>query len=199
MKKNTLNMSSTEPFFQKITNLTRLQRVLICVATVVVLVGAFGFFLYKPKIDRMATLRSDITSEERKLERTRRSAQEYDFYKEKMDEARAQFEIVSRELPGTEEIPSLLTSISHAGNAAGLRFLLFQPQSESEKDFYAEIPIRMELTGTYHEFGSFLDRLARLSRIVNINNCSTQGQNDSLRINCTAVTYRFIGDQPSQN
>lgn len=199
MKKNKLNMNAIEPFFQKIASLTRLQRVLICVATVVVVVGAFGFFLYKPKVDQMAALRSDITSEERKLERTRRSAQEYDRYREKMEEARAQFEVVSRELPGTEEIPSLLTSISHAGNAAGLRFLLFQPQSESEKDFYAEIPIRMELTGTYHEFGGFLDRLARLSRIVNVNNCSTQGQNDSLRINCTAVTYRFIGDQPSQN
>jgi type IV pilus assembly protein PilO len=193
---NRLKLSKAiDPVFQKIGGLSRLYRILICVATVVVLVAAFGFLLYKPKLDSMTRLKSDITTTEQRLERVKRSAQEYDTYKAKMDEARAQFEIVSRELPLTEEIPSLLTSISQAGNAAGLKFLLFQPQAENRKDFYAEIPVRMELSGTYHELGNFFDRLARLSRIVNIDNCSTQRAGSDLRISCTAITYRFVGEK----
>ena len=195
MARDKSTMQAAESSIQKIAGLSRLQRILICAATVILIVSAFGFFMYKPKLDAMAKLRTDITTAEQRLEKTKRSAGEYDKYKALMDEARAQFVIVSRELPGTEEIPSLLTSISQAGNASGLEFLLFQPQAENKKDFYAEIPIRMELLGRYHELGNFLDRMARLSRIVNIDNCSTQEQNQSLRISCTALTYKFIGEQ----
>ena len=197
MTKNKVAPSSIEQLFQKITDLNRLHRILICVATVVVLVSAFGFFMYKPKIDSMTKLSTNITQAEQKLERTKRSAREYDKYKELMDNARAQFDIISRELPGTEEIPSLLTSISQAGNASGLEFLLFQPQAERPKDFYSEIPIRMELSGKYHELGNFFDRMARLSRIVNIDNCLTLQQNDLLKISCTALTYKFVGEAAS--
>lgn len=197
MRKNLTTTGSIEPFFEKIAGLTRLQRILICIVSVAILLAAFGFFLYKPKIDDMASLNSEISRTEKKLERTKASAAEYEEYKEKMDEARLQFDRVSRELPISEEIPSLLTNISQAGNAAGLKFLRFQPQSESKKDFYAEIPIRMELSGSYHQLGNFFDRLARLSRIVNIDNCSTRRQDASLSISCTAVTYRFIGEEES--
>lgn len=198
MKKNVSAMSAIDPLFQKIAGLNKLYRILICVATVVVLLAAFGYFLYKPKLDRMATLRNDITTAEQRLNTTKRNAQDYDLYKQKMEEARVQFITIAQELPSTEEIPSLLTSISQAGGEAGLKFLLFQPQSETLKEFYAEIPIRMELSGRYHELGNFFDRVAHLSRIVNIDNCSTQRSGDLLRITCTAITYRFIGSPAGQ-
>ena len=199
MKKSNLNLDALTPVFTTIAGLTRTQRILICVATVVLIAAVFGYFLYKPKIEDMAALNEDITRAEQKLATTKRNAAEYDKYREMMDDAQARFAVISQELPATEEIPSLLTSISQAGSASGLRFLLFQPQSESRKDFYAEIPVRMELSGSYHELGNFFDRLARLSRIVNIDNCSTRRQNEALDISCTAVTYRFIGEQASDN
>ncbi len=194
MRKNVSVMGAMEPLFQKIGSLKRLHRILICVATVVVLIAAFGFLLYMPKIDRIADLRSDIADTEDRLASLKKSAQEYDEYQQKMEDARVQFEQIARQLPITEEIPSLLTNISQAGRSSGLTFLLFRPQSEDKKDFYAEIPIQMELSGTYHQLGNFFDRLARLSRIVNIKNCSTQKQDESLKIDCTAITYRFIGE-----
>lgn len=198
MNKNKLSQA-LEPFFQQIGGLSRLYRILICVATVVIVVAAFGFGLYKPKLDRMAVLQKNINTTEQRLETVKISASEYDKYQALMEDAKAQFARVSRELPLTEEIPSLLTEISKAGNASGLKFLLFQPQAERRKDFYAEIPIRMELLGGYHDLGNFSDRLARLSRIVNIDNCSTQGSGSALKITCTAITYRFVGEQASQN
>jgi len=71
-------------------------------------------------------------------------------------------------LPDKKEIPSLLTSISEAGKEAGLEFLLFQPISEINKDFYAEIPVSIKVAGNYHNVGLFFDNVSRLFRIVNI-------------------------------
>ncbi len=77
--------------------------------------------------------------------------------------------VAAKALPEKDEVPSLLTSISQVGNEAGLEFLLFKPEAEVLKDFYAELPITMELSGSYHDLGVFFDQLAGMPRIVNIN------------------------------
>ncbi|MCF8024231.1 MAG: type 4a pilus biogenesis protein PilO [Desulfobacteraceae bacterium] len=198
MKNTNMSLQSTDAFFQKIGQLTKLQRILISVGAAVVVIAIFGYFLYLPKLDRMAELRDEIETSQQKLERTKAKANAYDAVKKRYDDAREQFELVARALPDKEEIPSLLTGISQAGKASGLKFLLFEPQSESQKDFYSEIPVKMELTGGYHDLGVFFDRLARLSRIVNVKDFSIARSDNSpggLGIACTAVTYKFI-EQP---
>ncbi|MGM0453219.1 MAG: type 4a pilus biogenesis protein PilO [Thermodesulfobacteriota bacterium] len=193
MDKINLSLDSIEPFFKKIADLTRLQRILICVAAVVVIVAVFVFFFYKPKYEEMGRLQSNIEKQEKKLARTKRNAKEFAKYKKKIEDARAQFEEVSRALPNKEEIPSLLTGISQAGKSSGLNFLLFQPQSEKKEGFYAKIPISMELSGTYHELGEFFDKLAGMSRIVNVDSFALDKQADNrLKISCRALTYKFI-------
>lgn len=199
MKRKNASLQRIEPFFEKIGELTKVQRILICAAVAVVLIGVFGYFLYLPKFNRISDLRGDIGKAEEKLTRTKRQAQAYDAFKKQYEEAKARFELVARALPEKEEIPSLLTAISQAGKAAGLKFLLFQPQDEIVKDFYAEIHVKMELAGTYHDLGVFYDKLARLSRIVNVSDFSISKTADNadnpgsaLQISCTAVTYKFI-------
>ncbi len=193
MDKINLPLDSIEPLFKKIGDLTRLQRILICVAAVVVIVAVFAFFFYKPKIDKMSRLQSKIEKQEKKLARTKRNAREFAEYKKKIEDAKAQFEVVSRALPNKEEIPSLLTGISQAGKSSGLNFVLFQPQSEKKEGFYAKIPINMELSGTYHDLGEFFDKLAGMSRIVNVDNFALDKQsNNRLKISCQALTYKFI-------
>jgi len=199
MKKIEFSLNALEPAIKKLSDLTRIQRILICVATVLVVIAAFGFLLYKPKIDDMGKLGKEISEVEEKLKKTKRSASEYAKYHQQIEEAKAQFAVISRALPNTEEIPSLLTSISQAGNTSGLNFNLFQPLSEAKKDFYSEIPIKMELSGTYHDLGTFFDKLARLSRIVNISSCATQSINELLTISCTAVTYKFVEQTDNQS
>jgi type IV pilus assembly protein PilO len=102
-------------------------------------------------------------------------------------------------LPEKKEIPTLLASVSRSGQDAGLEFLLFQPKNENNKDFYAEIPVAIEVTGSYHNVALFFDKVARLSRIVNIDNINLTAQKAkeagkglSLKTSCTAITYRFI-------
>ncbi|MFP3999414.1 MAG: type 4a pilus biogenesis protein PilO [Desulfobacterales bacterium] len=201
MKNISISLQSIDPFFQKIGQLTKLQRGLICIGAAVVVIAGFAYFLYLPEFDRIGDLRDQIKASQEKLELTKRKADAYDAVKKEYDEARAQFEIVARALPEKEEIPSLLTGMSQAGKASGLNFLLFQPQGETKKEFYGELPVKMELEGGYHDLGVFFDRLARLSRIVNVKDFSIQQSDNSparLKIACTAVTYKFI-EQPDDS
>ncbi|MCF8110219.1 MAG: type 4a pilus biogenesis protein PilO [Desulfobacteraceae bacterium] len=196
MKNINISLQGIEPFFQKIGQLTKLQRILISIGAAVVVIVVFGWLFYLPELNRISDLREQIETAQQKLAVVKSKANAYDAVKKEYDEARAQFEIVARALPEKEEIPSLLTGISQAGKASGLNFLLFQPQSEAKKSFYAEIPVKMELAGSYHDLGVFFDRLARLSRIVNVKDFSIaqdSGNSPSrLKISCTAVTYKFI-------
>jgi type IV pilus assembly protein PilO len=200
MKKKQKSREGLEPLFRKIADLTKLQRILICAAVVILLLVIFGFFSYLPKYERIDRLKTDIKSSEQKLSITKRKAAQYESVKKEHEKAKAGFELAARALPDKEEIPSLLTGISQAGKVSGLVFILFQPQAEEIKDFYAEIPVKMELSGKYHDLGSFYDRIARLSRIVNIKDFSIKGDSgnpgNTLKIACTAVTYKFI-DQPA--
>ncbi|MBS3808584.1 MAG: type 4a pilus biogenesis protein PilO [Desulfobacterales bacterium] len=196
MKKSNMTLGNLDSFFQKIGQLTKLQRLLISVGTAIVIIAVFGYLQFLPKFDRMDELNGEIKTSQQKLKQVQKKAQRYKALKKRYDEAQAQFKIVSRALPEKEEIPSLLTGISQAGKDSGLKFLLFEPQSEKVKDFYAEIPIKMELSGGYHDLGLFFDKLARLSRVVNVENFSITAESRNpggeLKISCTAVTYKFI-------
>jgi type IV pilus assembly protein PilO len=97
-------------------------------------------------------------------------------------------------LPEKKEIPSLLTAISRAGRDVGLEFLLFQPGAEVPKEFYAEIPVSINVVGPYQNIALFFDKVARLFRVVNINDIAmgSKGSTRDLNTTCTAITYRFI-------
>lgn len=194
MKKSSLS-SSVEPLIQRIGQLSRLQRIIIGAAVVVVIVGVFIYFFCVPKYQEIDRLKEDIAKTEKKLAETKEKAAALDEYKEKMEAARAKFTIVSRALPLKDEVPSLLTSVSQAGKDSGLTFLLFEPKEEKKQDFYAEIPVNMNLSGTYHDLGEFFDKLAGMSRIVNVREfemASKDAMSTNLNISCTAETYKFI-------
>ncbi len=199
MKKIELPLNSIEPLIQKISDLTKVQRIAICVAVVVVVVGIFVYFLYMPKYEEIGKLKKDITAQEALLKKTKQNAAQFVKYQKLMEEKQAEFNVVSRALPIKREIPSLLINISQYGKAAGLEFLLFEPKAEKKKNFYAEIPVQMKLSGTYHELGVFFDKLASMNRIVNINRFDLEGSSSNLSISCVAATYKFIessGEEP---
>ena len=192
MKKIELPLNSIEPLIQKISDLTKVQRIAICVAVVVVVVGVFVYFLYMPKYKEIGKLKEDITQQEELLAKTKQNAAQFAKYQKLMEEKQAEFNVVSRALPLKREIPSLLINISQYGKDAGLEFLLFKPQAEKKKNFYAEIPVQMNLSGTYHNLGVFFDKLAGMNRIVNINRFDLKGKGSNLSISCVAATYKFI-------
>ncbi len=183
-----------QPIIENVEKLSKGQRIGICAGTFFLLIGSYVYFSYLPKFNEIDQLKQDIDDLERKLMLARRKALQLNKYRKMMEEAEMEFKIAKKALPDKKEIPSLLTGITNSGKEAGLEFLLFKPNPEAAKGFYAEIPVSIKVTGNYHNIAVFFDKVARLFRIVNITDIrmnSIKGTNN-LNGSCTAVTYRFV-------
>lgn len=194
MKKSTPSLQAMAPIFQKIEGLTRLQRIIICVASFLILIGSFVYFSYLPKIEMIESLEKQRSALETQLTTAKAKAKQLASYREKKKKAEADFMVAKKLLPETKEIPGLLTSISQSGQDAGLEFLMFQPKSEVRKDFYAEIPVDIKVSGGYHNVAIFFDNVSRLYRIVNMQDIEIKAEQKGnlLTTTCTAVTYMFV-------
>ncbi|CAB1083281.1 hypothetical protein D1AOALGA4SA_10855 [Olavius algarvensis Delta 1 endosymbiont] len=188
--------ASVEPFLEKVESLSKIQRIVISVAIFGLITGGFIYFLYWPKLEQLNRLNTRLEKIEKKLVAAKNNAKDMKKFQSKMKEAEAQFRMAMKKLPEKEEIPSLLSSISNSGQLVGLDFLLFEPKAEKKKKFYAEIPVAMNIRGDYHNLALFFDEVARLSRIVNIQNIQIAKTKDKssheLNTKCVAVTYKFI-------
>jgi type IV pilus assembly protein PilO len=160
-----------------------------------------------PKYDEINILKKSIAEQEETLKNTKKNAAQYAEYQKKLEAAQAKFNVVAKALPLTDEVPALLTGISQVGKDSGLTFLLFKPEKEIMKEFYAELPIKMDLSGSYHDLGVFFDQLAGMPRIVNVKKFDINIEQkkrkgavagDGLSIVCTAETYKFVEPQPEK-
>jgi type IV pilus assembly protein PilO len=119
-------------------------------------------------------------------------------YKQQLKDIERSFGALLRQLPGKTEVPNLLVDISQSGLSAGLEEKLFQPQPEQKKDFYAELPIKISLTGSYHQFGEFVSGIAALPRIVTLHDIEIKSASkdayDQLTLDLTAKTYRYLDE-----
>ena len=168
---------------------------------VIVFIGVLGMGIYftiikdkAPQLEKAEAAEIDLRQV---FENKQRKAANYDDYRAQLAQIEQSFGTMLRQLPGETEIPSLIVDISQTGLAAGLQERLFEPQSEVPRDFYAEKPIRIRLTGGYHEIADFVSGIAALPRIVtlhNINITSSGGRGvyNELTIEVTAKTYRYI-------
>jgi type IV pilus assembly protein PilO len=109
----------------------------------------------------------------------------------------AQFQEALKLLPNEKEIPALLTKLSELGNESQLDVRLVKPKSESSKEFYVEMPVAIEVRGTYNDVAVFFDRVGHMERIMNIQNVSMKPEKErstTLITTCDATTYRFKGN-----
>jgi type IV pilus assembly protein PilO len=107
-----------------------------------------------------------------------------------------QFKEALKLLPNQKEIPSLLKKVTQLGDDSELDFRLFRPRREIPKEFYVEIPVAIEIRGSYHNVAIFFDKIGHMERIMNILNVSMKpvaGGSTTLITTCDAVTYRFKG------
>ena len=166
-----------------------------------VLVTGIGvyFFIVKDLNPRLE--REEAKEQELRLtfENKQRKAANYDAYKAQLTQIEQSFGTMLRQLPGETEIPSLIVDISQTGLAAGLQEKLFQPQPEIPRDFYAEKPIKIRLTGGYHEIGNFVSGIAALPRIVTLHDITITPESkdsfDNLSMEVTAQTYRYLDEE----
>ncbi len=185
------------PVFERIEKLTKPQRIGIYAGTLVLILGLSVWLSFWPKYEQIDRLGKQLQQVKAELAKARKNADELNEWRSKMKKKEAQYKTVMRALPEKEEIPSLLAGISQAGKDAGLEFLLFQPRPESTKEFYAEIPVAINVSGGYHQVAVFFDKVANLPRIVNIRDVkmvpeSGKGAGGTLKTACQAVTYKFV-------
>jgi type IV pilus assembly protein PilO len=168
-----------------------------------VICTAFAWYMFiwnddRPVLQKVEADELDLRSQ---FENKQQRAANLDAYKAQLAEMERSFGAMLRQLPGKTEVPNLLVDISQTGLAAGLQEKLFQPAGEQTKGFYAELPIKIRLVGTYHEFGTFVSGIAALPRIVTLDDISITpasdkaGAYDNLTMDLTAKTYRYIEDE----
>ena len=162
--------------------------------------AGYWFFAWKALHPDLLEARAKETDLFNELEGKARKAANLQAYKDQLAEMEKSFGAMLRQLPDKTEVPNLLVDISQTGLAAGLEEKLFQPQGEQRKDFYAELPIAIRLTGGYHQMGNFASGIAALPRIVTLHDIEitpvgkdvTAGD---LVLNVTAKTYRYLDEE----
>jgi len=195
MKKITLPVG---PLLEKLSALTPLHKGLVVAATFLVLGAGFYFLKYQDQVNKVQKLRVAIADQERKLNSLKQAAVQVAALQKELEQSEEEFKRLLSFLPDQKEIPGLLEKVSQLGAQVGLENILFQPQVEQAKEFYAMIPVRLDLIGTYHELGTFFDRISKLNRILKVDSVTLTRQKDSarLQVNCTIVTYRFVEKPP---
>ena len=164
----------------------------ILVVCVIVLFAGF-WFLIQDELEQY----SEAQKKEEGLRETymnkRALAINLPAYKEQMEEMEQTFGSLLRQLPNTTEVPDLLVDITQAGLGRGLEFALFRPEKEQPKDFYSEMPISVEVRGSYHELAQFVSDVAALPRIVTFGDIAiSAGKDNKLTMSAKAKTYRYM-------
>lgn len=173
-------------------------KAVVIILAFVLVVGAGYWFDWTNKTEEIDRLRSQHQELRSEFEVKQRRAAALDDYREQLEEMRESFGNLLRQLPSRVEVAGLLVDISQTGLSAGLEFDLFRPQGTQEQEFYAQMPINIEVRGDYHEFGRFVSGVANLPRIVTLHDVQIQSGNgdgdDELTMAATARTYWYLGD-----
>ena len=181
-------------YFDKISKLRMIHRILIFAGTVVLIVGLYIWLVYIPKTGEIKTIKSELDRLERNIRIARVKANNLKRLEADLAKAQGDLKVAIKLLPTTSEIPSLLKNITKLGNESNLEFLLFSPEKQVSKEFYVEIPVSIEVLGSYHDVAIFFDKVGKLDRIVNVVNVNMipiKELSTTLKTSCKATTYRF--------
>jgi type IV pilus assembly protein PilO len=182
-----INDPGAWPFYPKIA--------LYVFTFIAILIGAY-FFDWDNKINEInVAAEKEVTLKSEYVDKKTKSVN-LDLYRKRLVEIDIAFGALLRQLPNKSEVDRLVVDINQAGISRGLQFDLFKPDiSETKKEFYAELPIKIKVTGDYHKLGAFASDIAQLSRIVTLNDMSIiPGKDGALTLEATAKTFRYLDD-----
>jgi type IV pilus assembly protein PilO len=185
------------PRVEKLLKLPTYQRGLILCVILLLIIGGFVYFLYLPKHEEYSQLLETGASLQAKLEQDRRIARDLPKFEAEYERMKQQLDEALTQLPNEKEIPTLLTNIASLAKEQGLDVLRFKPSGEVSKGFYAEVPVELKLSGSFHQIALFFQSIGELPRIVNMGNLTMGGGRTingrtELAVDCLATTFRFI-------
>lgn len=155
------------------------------------------WFIWKDQMEALDQSRQEEQKLRLEFLDKKKQALNLDLYREQVKEIEQAFGALVRQLPNKSEMDALLTDINQAGLGRGLEFELFKPApQETVRDFYAEMPITVRITGSYHDLGRFASDVAQLPRIVTLNNLAiSQNKDGVLALDAVAMTYRYLDEE----
>lgn len=166
-------------------------------AVLAVVVAAAWWFIWRDQVQTLERAEKNEVTLREDWKLKKRQSVNLDAHLQQLAEIDRQFGALLRQLPNRAEMDSLLSDINQAGIGRGLLFELFKPGGEVVKDFYAEMPIAVNLVGAYHDLGAFAGDVAKMPRIVTLNNVQILRETPDapLRLNATATTYRYLDEE----
>lgn len=163
---------------------------------VAIVAGGWWFVWNDQFVDLETKEREEQTLKQQFLDK-KRQAVNLDLYVQQLAEIDRSFGALLKQLPDKSEIEALLIEINQAGLGRGLQFELFKPGQEQVKDFYAELPVTVKINGGYHDFGAFAADIAKLPRIVTLNNIAIAPvkEGGQLTLDATTKTFRYLDEE----
>ena len=201
MKLETLDLSRLDAL-RPILPFPLWQKIAALVGGFLVIVGLYVYFAWLPLHDEVEKVRANIDMQRQMLQKNRMLAANLPRKKVEYAQLQKQLSVALKMLPSKSQIPDLLEGVSRAGKSAGLTFVVFRPGDEEPKEFVAEVPVEVEITGSYRQLIAFLKHVGEMPRIVDVKNLKLVPQQEAgaagsagqlpLDISGLAVTYRFI-------
>lgn len=163
-----------------------------------VLMGLAAYFGWSPQYDDLESKEKQEVVLRQEYSTKKSQAINLDLYIQQLKEVEQQFGTLLRQLPSKSEMDALLSDINQAGLGRGLQFELFKPSSERLQDFYAEMPVDLRVTGSYHDIAAFTSDVSQLSRIVTLNDVAIVNKDPKdtvLTMEAVAKTFRYLDDE----
>lgn len=188
---------------EQLGRLPRSQRLLLFGLVYVIIVGVYVGLLYMPASSRISELRTDESALLQQKSQLEQRIRDKERYEAELETLMADLKEALKELPNDREIPGLLKAISSMGKKVGLEVQKFQPLKENRLDYVAEVPVALQVEGSYHEVALFFERLSKMNRIVYVRDIEMGSPNlvggeVRLAVTGNAVTFRFLSDDEVQ-
>jgi type IV pilus assembly protein PilO len=160
------------------------------------ILGAAYWFDWKDQFERIDAEKAREDQLKGTFVAKKKEALDLPAYRKQLEDIEKQFGALLKQLPGKSEMDALLTDINQAGLGRGLQFELFKPAAqETMQEFYAELPITIRISGSYHDIGAFASDVGKLSRIVTLNDIALAANKDgTLVMDATAKTFRYLDE-----
>ena len=190
-------------FLEGLENLEPSRKIAIAIGVPLLVLLAYYFLIVSPRTVRTAQLSTHIEEMQQERDQKKFEAEQMPERQKEVDALDKQLKFALTRLPDEKEIPDLLSSISNLGRDSGLEILVFRQMPEGYQEFYAEVPVDMQVRGNYHQVAQFLDRVGKLDRIVNVSNIALKAPKNvdetvQLDVNSRVTTFRFLSEAERQ-
>ena len=190
-------------FLENLENLEPSRKIAIAIGVPLLVLLGYYFLVVSPRLMRTEQLSTHIEEMQQERDKKKFEAEQMPERQKEVDALDKQLKFALTRLPDEKEIPELLSSISNLGRDSGLEILVFRQLPEGYQEFYAEVPVEMQVRGNYHQVAQFLDRVGKLDRIVNVSNIALKAPKNvdesvQLDANSRITTFRFLSEAERQ-